>query len=336
MSYGYDGWSSGYAYRRRRRRRSGCLLTLARIVVFFCVVGVLGSIAQQWFSGRTTSDHGSPSGPGWFPDDPAGGSDEGSDGGFGDRDDTGDSDPGPASGNAVLTRNRFYTVGGLSATDCPAPSLASSSTQAQRTYDERIFGCLVEAWTPPLRKAGLTTESPRIYVFDAPGTSPCGTFRPRSGSVLAFYCPVGATLYVDVQQMARAFPSNHHIAYALVLAHEYGHHLQNAAGILEAEDASAYARPAEEMELSRRTEVQASCFAGMFVRSIEESYPVTGLQREAFEYYATHAFGDSAGTPASRRSHGSPQTQGNWIARGFNDDDTGDCNSFSAPTSKVR
>jgi predicted metalloprotease len=346
VSYGYDRWSTGYPYRRRRRRRSGCLLTLARVVVFFCVVGVIGSIAQQWFSGPG-SDGGSAGGDtGWFPDGPTGGidgDDSGSDGGVddfgegsGDRGDTGAGDPGPASGNTVLTRNPFYTVGGLAAIDCPAPSLASSSTVAQRGYDEQIFGCLVDAWRPPLRKAGLTTQSPRIYVFDSPGTSPCGTFRPRSGSVLAFYCPVGATLYVDVQQMARAFPPNHHIAYALVLAHEYGHHLQNAAGILEAEDATAYARPSDEMELSRRTEVQASCFAGMFVRSIEESYPVTGVQREAFEYYATHAFGDSASASPSRRSHGSPGTQGNWIARGFNDNDTGDCNSFRAPSSQVQ
>jgi predicted metalloprotease len=181
----------------------------------------------------------------------------------------------------------------------------------------------------------LTTESPRVFVFDSPGTSPCGTFRPRSGRILAFYCPVGRTLYVDVQQMARSFPPEHHIAYALVLAHEYGHHLQNVAGILDAEDSVAYSHPDEELDLSRRTELQASCFAGMFVRSVETSYPVTGLQRRAFEFYATHAFGDPQNASASERTHGTPQTQGRWIARGFTDDDTDECDTYVASAGAV-
>lgn len=334
MSYGY-----GYPYRRSRRRRrgSGCLVQLVRIVVFFCVLGVVGSIAQQYLDGRSPS--GGPGGSGWSPDggdsgDIPPGTDEppeGSDPGTGPSE--GPTEPGEVG--AVLQRNRFYTVGGLPDTDCPAPSLASASTEAQRRYDERVFGCLVRAWSGLLGKAGLTTTSPRIFVFDAPGTSPCGTFRPRTANILAFYCPANTTMYVDVRQMARSFPADHHVAYAMVLAHEYGHHLQNVSRILDAEDALAYAQPERRMEVSRRTETQASCFAGMFVRSIEESYPVTGLQRRAFEFYATHAFGDSEDTSSDERSHGTPQTQGRWIIRGFTENDTGDCNTFRAPESQV-
>lgn len=349
MSYGYDRWSTGYPYSRRRRRRPGCLLLLARVIVFCVVVGVVGSIAQQWFSGRAqgAGDSGGGLIPGHsdFPDDPGGTGGSDSTGGSGGVREPGiggsggsarsGTPPDASAASALLTKNRFYRVGGLPDTECRAPSLTTTATAAQRAYDEHLFRCLVTAWTSSLRKAGLTTESPRVFVFDSPGTSPCGTFRPRSGRILAFYCPAGRTLYVDVQQMARSFPPEHHIAYALVLAHEYGHHLQNLAGILDAEDSVAYSHPNQELELSRRTELQASCFAGMFVRSVETSYPVTGLQRRAFEFYATHAFGDPQNASADERTHGTAQTQGRWIARGFTDDDTGECDTYVASAGAV-
>ena len=76
MSYGYDRWSTAsYPYRRRRRRRPGCLLLVARVVVFCVVVGVVGSIAQQWFSGQASegrSGGGLFPGQSDFPDNPTG------------------------------------------------------------------------------------------------------------------------------------------------------------------------------------------------------------------------------------------------------------------------
>ncbi|WP_020578973.1 neutral zinc metallopeptidase [Actinopolymorpha alba] len=343
MSYDYGGWPSGSYHARMRRRRQrrgpGLFARLVRVVVFLSLLGFVASILQNQFAG-TLPGSGTPGGT--FPGIPdssrvPGDSQETTDpeasGGLDDRVGTSSH---ARSAVTVLQRNRFYAVGGLSQVDCPAPSLASATTRAQRTYDERVFGCLVRAWSDLLGKAGLTTTSPKLFVFDSPGSSPCGSFRPREGTTLAFYCPVNATMYADVRQMARSFPSEHHIAYALVIAHEYGHHLQNVAGILNAESALAYTQPELDMELSRRTEVQASCFAGMFVRSIEASYPLTGTQRRAFAYYATRAFGDSESAPPTERSHGSPPTQGRWIFRGFDANDAARCNSYQAPASDVQ
>ncbi|HEY6737935.1 MAG TPA: neutral zinc metallopeptidase [Actinopolymorphaceae bacterium] len=251
---------------------------------------------------------------------------------------SGDDRPGPArpgSATAVLQDNRFYTVGAFGPVDCPAPDLVDASAASQRAYDERVFGCLVEGWRPLIERAGGRTSAPDLYVFDSSGTSPCGSFSPSTGRILAFYCPTNQTMYADVRQMARAFPPRHHIVYALVLAHEYGHHVQNVTGILSAESRLAYQEPALETELSRRTETQASCLAGMFVRGIEKSYPIEGVQREALEFYAYRAFGDPEGTDDRERSHGSSTSQGRWIERGFAENDTAACNTFVADAQDV-
>ncbi|MGW5363068.1 neutral zinc metallopeptidase [Actinopolymorpha pittospori] len=326
MSYGYGGWPTNP--RARRRRRPGILVRAARGLFVLAVLGVLGSVAQQYLSGVVGGvvqggDIGVPRDT--PPETGVPGSGDGAGSGLPDN-----------QASAILGSNRFYTAGGLSDVECPAPDLTNATTNAQRAYDERIFGCLATAWSGPLRRVDLTTNAPRLFVFDSSGSSPCGTFRPREGATLAFYCPVNQTMYADVAAMARSFPTEHHVVYALVLAHEYGHHLQATAGILQAESTLAYQNPALATELSRRTETQASCFAGMFIRSIEESYPVTGLQRRAFDYYARNAFGDQDGATGEDRSHGSSQTQGRWILQGFEDNDTSRCNSFSVSAQEVQ
>lgn len=243
---------------------------------------------------------------------------------------------GPGSPQQALRANPFYEVGGVVELDCPAPPLDDLTTEAQRVYYEQLFGCLNEAWAPLLSDAGATGPAPELFVFDSPGNSPCGSFEPEDGQRLAFYCPANHTMYADVTQMASVFPVEHHIAYALVLAHEYGHHLQNVTGIIAAQGQLGYENPDLVLQLSRRTEVQASCFGGMFIRGIEESYPVSGEQADAFSFYAYNGFGDAPDAPESDRTHGRTDTQGVWIEAGYTENRTAACDSFSAPASEVQ
>lgn len=314
MSYGYRG---GY----RRRRRSRGLARMIWALVLLAGLGLVASVVQSVLGGGSTG--ASPTFPGLGNLEPG--------------DQNGD-EPGldlPAGTADVLQRNRFYQAGSPGAVECPAPRLTSASAGAQREYDEQVFGCLNRAWDSVLARSDHSTADPGLFVFSETGTSPCGTFQPATGRILAFYCSANRTMYADAEQMARTFPARDHVVYALVLAHEYGHHLQNVSGILRAESTLAYNRPAQANELSRRTEVQASCLAGVFIRAIEESYPVQGNQRSAFEFYAFRAFGDSQDAAEEDRTHGTSRSQGEWIGRGFNGNETGACNSFTAPASSV-
>lgn len=243
---------------------------------------------------------------------------------------------GPGSPQEVLQRNAFYDVGGVVELDCPAPPLSDLTIAAQRDYYEQVFACLNEAWAPLLSDAGAAGPAPDLFVFDAAGNSPCGSFEPEEGRRLAFYCPANHTMYADVTQMANIFPVEHHVAYAMVLAHEYGHHLQNVTGIIAAQGQLGYENPDLVLQLSRRTEVQASCFGGMFIRGIEASYPVSGEQADAFGFYAYNGFGDAENAAESERTHGQTQTQGTWVEAGFTENRTAACDSYSAPASEVQ
>lgn len=324
VSYGYGSWPPP-AYPPRRRRSGGGMIRLLWGLVLLAGFGIIASVVFSAVGGVLS---------GLARDIPLPGVSSSPD----------SSQPGPqlpANVARVLQQNRLYDAGSPGSVDCPAPRLTSSSAQAQADYDQRIFDCLNRGWQSTLATSGFSTSDPDLFVFNSSGSSPCGTFEPATGQILAFYCPVGGVVvggsggYADAEQMAKAFPARDHIVYALVLAHEYGHHLQNVAGILDAEQGLAYQQPAQANELSRRTETQASCFAGVFIRAIEESYPVSGNQRSAFEFYTFRAFGDSDGASDSERTHGTSRSQGEWIARGFNDGETGACNSYTAPASAV-
>lgn len=248
-------------------------------------------------------------------------------------------DPGapaaPGSPQETVEANPVYEVGGVAEIDCPAPPLDDLTREAQEAYYEQVFGCLNDAWQPLLADAGYPASDADLFVFDGPGNSPCGSFEPQTDNLLAFYCPANNMMYADVQQMAEFFPAEHHVVYALVLAHEYGHHVQNVTQILAAENQLRYEDPDQTLELSRRTEVQASCFAGMFIRGIAASYPVVGEQAEIFERYAYNSLGDPPDVAEDERTHGHVETQGRWIETGFTENTAGSCNSYVAAASEV-
>jgi uncharacterized protein len=241
----------------------------------------------------------------------------------------------PGTAASHLQESLLYEAGGLPEVDCPAPSQLPD-TQAQENYHRQMFECLTEAWHPVLSVAGIPPGEPRLFVFSEPGNSPCGSFDPLRERIFAFYCVLNQTTYIDAAQLARAFPPEHHIAYGMVLAHEYGHYTQDLAGILAMRGQLSYQEPDAAPEISRRTETQASCLGGMFFNAVEGSYPVEGTQLELLELYAYNSVGDRPDAPPEERTHGTPFNQGMWIMRGFGGNNTAVCNTFVAPSSEVQ
>ena len=75
----------------------------------------------------------------------------------------------------------------------------------------------------------LPYKKPGLVVFDSPVDTPCGNASPEDGRTLAFYCPGDEVMYADVPQM-RKFFDNIDVAYAIVIGHEFGHHVQARGG----------------------------------------------------------------------------------------------------------
>jgi predicted metalloprotease len=247
----------------------------------------------------------------------------------------GDVEPGTAED--VLVNNPVFSVGALDELDCKAEDLGNGQLAEQKKYYEKLFGCLNEAWRPALDKIGVKDPDPGLVVFDKPVGSPCGRFTPRSGRTLAVYCSLNHVMYTDVLQMAKAFGPTQDLAFLMVIGHEYGHHIQNVSGLWSGRAAYLQEHPGEAQQLdsSRRFELQASCFAGVFSRAIEKSYPLTGRLDE-FEKQAKSSFGDSPSTPEDERTHGLATSQGFWIMNGFNVKETKACNTYAAGEDIVR
>ncbi|WBQ04551.1 neutral zinc metallopeptidase [Kribbella sp. CA-293567] len=243
----------------------------------------------------------------------------------------------PPKGSAedYLLNAPIYQSGGLGEQNCPAEKLGDGSLAAQKVYYEKLFKCLNDAWRPVFTKIGKNDPDPSLVVFDKPVQTSCGRFEPLSGRVLAFYCYGNKVMYTDVQQMNKAFGPKQDLAYLLTIAHEYGHHIQGVTDLFYARAVYLQDHPDEKLDSSRRNELQASCFAGVFSRSVARSYPFTSRLNE-FEQQAGNSFGDSSNTPEAERTHGLASSQGFWITNGLNVGESKACNTFAAQADQVR
>ncbi|MFC0623535.1 neutral zinc metallopeptidase [Kribbella deserti] len=239
------------------------------------------------------------------------------------------------SAEDIMQNSPIFGAGGLGEINCKAEPLGDGSLAAQKRYYEKLFKCLNDGWRPVLSKAGINQPDPGLIVFDKPVVTACGNFKPKSGRVLAFYCYGNNVMYTDVLQMQQAFGPKEDLAFLMVIAHEYGHHIQGVSGLFYARASYLQEHPTEKLDSSRRNELQASCFAGVFSRSIEKSYPLRGRIPE-FDFQASNSFGDSPETPQEERTHGQAKSQGFWIMNGFNVGETKACNTFAAPADIVR
>jgi predicted metalloprotease len=233
----------------------------------------------------------------------------------------------------VLERNTLYQQGGLANGDCPAQDLGTASTEEQTRFYEALMACLNAEWRPVVESAGYDYADPGLVVFDAAITTPCGSYSPEYGRTLAFYCPSDQVLYADVPQMRKFFGTND-VAYAIVIGHEFGHHVQDEIGLLTAFDDAVYDDFENRLELSRRVELQASCMGGLFLGAIAANYPIDETKLRQLDR-VSGSFGDEPGGDDENRDHGSGVSNREWIMKGYTGNDLQRCNTFTAPSDDV-
>ncbi|MBM3716904.1 MAG: neutral zinc metallopeptidase [Actinobacteria bacterium] len=171
-------------------------------------------------------------------------------------------------------------------------------------------------------------REPQLIIVDGATPTSCGTASNATGP---FYCPPDETVYVDPtffallreQYDTTAGP----LAQLYVLAHEYGHHVQQLTGVFDQypRDGSG---PASN---GVRTELQADCFAGAWVAAAEEQVDEAGTpylqtptaQQISDALGAAAAVGDDhiqeeAGRPITPESwtHGSSEQRQRWFDEG--------------------
>ncbi|MFE6863780.1 neutral zinc metallopeptidase [Nocardia sp. NPDC057668] len=209
----------------------------------------------------------------------------------------------------------------------------STQLSAARTFFDTAAKCLEDAWRPLFTEVNLAFEAPKVMVSE--GTSGITTLcTGNSSSFAAFYCSADKTIYMPISQLQTDMYGDNWVVYLSVFAHEYGHHVQAQSGILgkvHQERRTAGTRSDGGLELSRRTELQANCFDGMFLASSKGGGALTSAQINVAKNDIYHR-GDA---PGDMRDHGSSQNSGGWFELGYDKNRTAQCNTFAAAASKV-
>ena len=194
-----------------------------------------------------------------------------------------------------------------------------------------------EVWSRVLpEQAGVQYVDPTLVMFSGAVQSACGGASAAMGP---FYCPNDQKLYLDTDFftiMQKKMGAGGDFAYAYVVAHEVGHHVQNLLGVLgETMKLRQQVGEADANRISVLTELQADCFAGVWGKNASEQFGTIedGDIEEALN--AASAVGDDtlmqqAGRAVRPESftHGSAQDRMTWFKHGFDSGQIAQCNTF--------
>jgi len=193
-----------------------------------------------------------------------------------------------------------------------------------------------DSWARLFAEAGQRYQPTKLVLFTQAVRSGCGTASSATGP---FYCPLDGRIYLDLgffRELSSRFEAPGDFAQAYVIAHEFGHHVQNLLGINEDVRRGQQQNPDEANELSVRLELQADCFAGVWGHSAyRENQLEAGDLEEGLAAAAgvgdDRIQGQSTGR-IDRESftHGSSEQRQRWFMRGFESGDVNSCDTFKA------
>ncbi|WP_158849315.1 neutral zinc metallopeptidase [Saccharothrix deserti] len=238
--------------------------------------------------------------------------------------------PRPRAVHRLADHPLLTTPARLPAVACPLPGFGVSDSELSAYYEAGV-ACLNNAWQPVLEQANLPFDPPALDTSPDLAEGPCGS-APAESEAVAYYCGRNRTIYMPTRRLRDNGGGERAGSHLATLAHEYGHHVQALTGMLRAADSKIVAAGEESpagLEMSRRIELQANCFAGMFLVAASESIG-TGLAQEAaddFQYAVEE--------PQDKNSHGSPVNQAEWASQGFTAGVTSSCNTYAAPADAV-
>jgi predicted metalloprotease len=202
-----------------------------------------------------------------------------------------------------------------------------------------VLGNTEDVWKEVLPAQANRQYTPTRMVLYSRGTrSGCGAAQSAMGP---FYCPLDKQVYLDTsffQEMQRRFRAGGDFAYAYVIAHEVGHHVQDELGILGKVQARQRQVSQEEAnQLSVRIELMADCLAGVWAKNSNDKYNAIDQSDIQEAIRAATAIGDdtlqrqSQGTVVPDSfTHGSSEQRVRWLTTGFRSGQIQSCNTFKA------
>lgn len=181
-------------------------------------------------------------------------------------------------------------------------------------------------------------REPTLVLYSGSVSSACGSASSSTGP---FYCPADEKLYIDLsffQDMESQLKAGGDFAYAYVIAHEVGHHIQKIMGITdEVHSLRGKVSEKEYNQNSVRLELQADFLAGVWAHHSQKTASMmeAGDLQEALN--AANAIGDdrlqkqsSGRVVPDSFTHGSSAQRMKWFKKGFDTGDLSQGDTFNA------
>ena len=213
------------------------------------------------------------------------------------------------------------------------------------TFCKRILAGTEDVWTKEFEKMGRTYNPPKMVIFSDAVSSGCGNATSASGP---FYCSADETVYLDLEffkSMRKQIGADGDFAYAYVIAHEVGHHVQNELGILGQahQQMARYGKDTQGYnQTSVRLELQADFFAGVWAYndnkmfgSLEDGDIEEALNAAAKigdDYLQKQAYGR---TMPETFNHGTSAQRSRWLKKGLTTGDVSLGDTFSPAYSEL-
>jgi len=226
-------------------------------------------------------------------------------------------------GSSAPTESR----GGTTATKaCTVDAASKSACNAFSSADK--------TWAAIFAQNGKQFEQPTLVFYSGNGQSGCGAAQSAMGP---FYCPSDQGIYLDTsffQELAQKFRASGDFAQDYVIAHEFGHHIQNLLGT--SNRVSSLQRQSSEADgnkLSVMLELQADCFAGVWAAKNRDRMDPDDLGEGMT---AAKAIGDDTlqremqgRVVPDSFTHGTSEQRMTWLKRGIDTGDPAQCDTFA-------
>lgn len=255
----------------------------------------------------------------------------------------------------IIIAGLLYFIFGVNPTEVMEQTGAIGGTQVESNYTpsaeeeelavfaKQILAGTEDVWTSIFKANGMTYQPPRLVLYNDYVQTSIGTASASTGP---FYSSADQTVYLDLSfftSMKRQIGADGDFAYAYVIAHEVGHHVQYLLGTLQ--DAHSRMQRVSEKEsnqISVRLELQADFYAGVWAHNdnrmfgsledgdIEEGLAVASkigddyLQKKAYGYTVPDAF-----------NHGTSEQRSRWLKKGLSTGDPSQGDTFSIPYNRL-
>ncbi len=253
-------------------------------------------------------------------------------------------DPRVLIGGAEMAENARHGGQYSQMSEAPAPQQRAQSQSAMPSDQMGQFVAAVlaeteDVWSSVLpAQKGINYVPPHLVLYSGATYSGCGGAQAAMGP---FYCPVDQKVYLDTsffKDMQERYGGGGDFAYAYVIAHEVGHHIQDQLGILGKVIAAELSAPtrAEANALSVRIELMADCLAGVWAANAQSKFHVIDPGDVDKAILTAQAIGDDCLQQAAQGyvvpdsfTHGTAAQRVQWLNTGLKSGLINSCNTFS-------